>query len=379
MLPRIDECSPARAARLLLVGVTLLLATFGIPGCMAGGQVERLVDGRSQMGGFIDERAYAYYARGRVLELEHSYAEALTYYQLAQEYDPDSVELAVRVGTTLCQLRNSAAFPSFESAKHLDPRYAPLFTELSRCYLLEGDRSEAFAAATKAISLDPNGVGPNQQMLTVLRAENDHLRLSAWYRSLLAQEALDPWKVRQLEYLAASDEQLLAELWLHSKKASRSSAESTKLSDRGLLGALTSGNDTAFLERSRALNLSDERVIGLLARSGKLALATQLAERRYSDSPRDADTWVQLLWLTTLNGDEARFDGLLAAAPTGTTGLSPESRTLLSSILASKAGVISASEPLPATGSTLRAQQGRSPSEKAEPQVGPAMQPGEQR
>ncbi len=332
--PRWLCCFHSRIARLAAAS---WLATASL-GCVASEQVERLIDGQLQPGRFVDERAYAYYARGRVLELSGANAEALEYYELAQRYDETSVELAVRVGSTRCSLRDSSAFSAFDAARELNARYAPLWIELSRCYFQDGDLDQALIAAARAVSLDPSGFSSNAQMFTLLRAKHDAAGVRRWYRSLLAQRKPTPSTLGELARLAESDPVLLSELQRESTPGDRVSPESEP-QNQLILTALATEDEPRFLALGTKLKLSAARLAHLSLKHGKWQLASRIATRSYAADTTDIDSWMVLLFLSAHQLNETVFKELLLNAPTVPTLLSAESLEMLSLLLKSKIGV----------------------------------------
>ncbi len=324
----------SRIARLVAASC---VATASL-GCMASEQVERLIDGQVQPGRFVDERAYAYYARGRVLELSGANAEALEYYLLAQRYDESSVELAVRVGSTRCSLRDTSASSAFDAARELDARYAPLWIELSRCYFQDGDQDQALVAADRAVSLDPGGFSANAQMLMLLRAHHDVAGVRRWYRGFLAQTQPTPSTLGEFARLAENDPALLSELQRESPRGDRVRRESAPQLQL-LLTALAADDEPRFLALGTELKLKASRLAQLALKHGKWQLASRIATRSYAADPTDIDCWVVLLFLSAHQNDETAFKVLLLNAPSVPTLLSAESLATLALLLKSKTGV----------------------------------------
>ena len=329
--------------RLARLAAASWLATAAL-GCVASEQVERLVDGQLRAGRFVDERAYAYYARGRVLELSGANAEALQNYGVAQQYDEKSVELAVRVGATRCALRDSSAFLAFDAARDLDARYAPLWTELSRCYFQEGDRDQALFAAERAVSLDPSGFSSNAQMLTLLRAKHDTGGVRRWYRAFLAQRKPTPSTLGEFVRLTESDPVLLSDLQREHAPEDPFNAGSEP-QRRLLLTALAAEDEPQFLALGTELNLGASRLANLALKHGKWQLASRIATRCYAADRTDIDSWVVLLFLSAHQIDETVFKELLDQAPTLPAPLSAESLEMLTLLLNSKVGVSIGSVP----------------------------------
>lgn len=318
--------------------LALLLGGLAQSSCFTPDRVERLVDGRSVMGRFVDERAYAYYARGLLLEHDGNLPYALESYQQAQAYDEASVEVSTRIASTLCQLHRTEAFSAFERARDLDASYAPLFTAWSRCYLLIGDKPRAMEAAEAAVSLDPRGVETNQQAVVVLLALGETARFRAWIRGLLAYPSLDEVTLRWLTELGETDLMVRDEVRLHRRQREPERAARLRANERTLFEALVAGDEARFTGLGKAQKMRDSELASFAFKAGSLSVARRVAERSYAADRSDGDSWIVLLALAAFDADTAHFEQLLRDAPSSPNGLRADSAEFLQALLESKTG-----------------------------------------
>lgn len=140
-----------------------VLSKFLIPLALLSGcgheQVVRVMDGDTVVGRFIDERAYDSYLRGAILEHEGRLEEAEAAYQVAHDIDLDGAAPLVRLAAVRCARGDAGALKraeeAFEAAEQVERRYAPLYTERARCWMLRSQPQKAQADARTAMSLDP--------------------------------------------------------------------------------------------------------------------------------------------------------------------------------------------------------------------------------
>jgi hypothetical protein len=131
-------------------GLLLLLSA----GC-AGGDVVRLFSGMEVRGRFINDWAYASYARGVESEARGRDEDALRFYGEAEEQDPASVEIWTRLGAVRCRLGLADADAAFVEALERDDSYEPLWRERARCAEAKGDLEGALALGRRSVELDP--------------------------------------------------------------------------------------------------------------------------------------------------------------------------------------------------------------------------------
>lgn len=120
--------------------------------------VVRVMDGDQVVGRFIDERAYDAYLRGALLEREGQLERAQQAYEQAHDADPGGVAPLVRLGAVRCARgpeHLKAAEQAFEAAARIEPAFAALYAERSRCQLDRGLLVEAERDARRALQLDP--------------------------------------------------------------------------------------------------------------------------------------------------------------------------------------------------------------------------------
>ncbi len=132
---------------------SLAFATsLAIAGCAAQSGVERRYDGEVLQGRPISASAYAYYARGAVLEAQGSYDEAAAEYRAVLELDGRSVSAWTQLGACLCA-QGRPADAAFDHALRLGRHYAPAWHEQAKCLERRGEYTRALGFAERALSL----------------------------------------------------------------------------------------------------------------------------------------------------------------------------------------------------------------------------------
>lgn len=141
----------------------LVLASAAAAGCGRAPQVERAYNGDIVRGRFVQPAAYAAFLRGAIAEAGGHLNDALVAYEQAQDLDPDSAEIAARIGAVRCRadVRDPGADRAFDRASRLDPAFARAWTERARCADARGDAAAAHRAAARAAQLDPRADAAN--------------------------------------------------------------------------------------------------------------------------------------------------------------------------------------------------------------------------
>lgn len=159
--------APAARVGRWITCAALGCVTGGLASCTPyGGQVTRVVDGRTQTGRYVPQPAYADYAFGAYLEASGQLDQAESAYVRALADDPDSPEMWTRLGALRCRRAPSSGFPAFARALALAPNYEPTWRAKARCLLAAGKPADALSAAERAFQLDPN-----QEQATLLLSE----------------------------------------------------------------------------------------------------------------------------------------------------------------------------------------------------------------
>jgi tetratricopeptide (TPR) repeat protein len=175
----------------IALGAMMLAAA----GC-AEPTVVRVFDGHEVEGRFIDERAYALYARAATAEAEGNRGAALQMFEAASVEDPASAEIWARIGALRCDLRDPRADEAFDRALARDREYEPAWRGKAACALSRGDLSAAAAAADKALLLDPERVATAVLHATVAERQADAVRARRELEALVlrAPSSLEAWR-----------------------------------------------------------------------------------------------------------------------------------------------------------------------------------------
>lgn len=141
----------------------LVIASAAAAGCARAPGVERAYDGDLVCGRYVQPAAYAAFLRGAIAEAGGHLHDALVAYEEARDLDPDSAEVAARIGAVRCRAdaRDPEADRAFERASQLDPTFARAWTERARCAAERGDTAAAHQAAARAAELDPRADAAN--------------------------------------------------------------------------------------------------------------------------------------------------------------------------------------------------------------------------
>jgi len=139
-------------------GTVLVGAVLGLSlSACAEPQVVRVYDGNPVAGRFIEYEAYAAYGRGLEAKHDRNFRVAAKWFEKAAEYDPNSVEIQMHLGSVLCTLGGpEEAEEAFERAEKIDGSFALLFQVRAECALDHEQPNQALKYATRAFQLDPD-------------------------------------------------------------------------------------------------------------------------------------------------------------------------------------------------------------------------------
>lgn len=269
----------------LLVGAVL--------GCSAHRTTERVFDGHTVVGRYIEPEAYAAFADGVYREAHGDTAGALRSYRRAQASDADSPAIAVRIAALTCSTDLEAALSGLDTAG-IGQSYAPAWLERARCLQQHGQDEQALAAVRRAVMLDSDAPDANLLAAQLLRQQRATAAASAW---------LFAW--------------LLASPSAGTRRASIE-AEARELGD-GALEELARGSELAPLEPAPQESSEPAPHPLELARQASptdAELALTEARRVLAANPRDADALVIALSAAHRLGDERAFGELLRGAVT---------------------------------------------------------------
>ena len=274
------------------VGAALLVGAGALVGCAAQRSTERVFDGHTIIGPYIEPEAYAAFAEGVYLE-EHGDVEgALRAYRRAQASDSDSPAISVRIAALLCASDLDAALSELDTSG-IGRDYAPAWVERGRCSQRHGRADEALAAARRAVLLDDANPDANLLVAELLRQRQATDAASAW---LFAWLLVDRGAATRHAAIEAEAQQL-------GDAALIALARSTPTSSQDA-AAPTEPNPASATPLARAWESS--------ATDPALALAE--ARRVLGANPADADALVIALFLAARLGDEQTFGALMREA-----------------------------------------------------------------
>lgn len=319
-----------------ILGIVLLLGSSS--GCaLTAGTVTRVADGVEQEQSAVPTEAYAYYARGVVLEQRGELSAALSSYRAAVAEDPGSAELSARVGSVECKLaqgdgdahaRNADA--SFARAFELDPSSSNAWALAAHCAARRQRFSDALEKARRAASFDPDSVELSLLVVDYAERSAELTVARVWLDALVARapESREAWRAALAFARRHGDvvRRLRAERALAGLSAPVDG-------DREVVSALREGD----LERARRaatrLRISAGGLALLAARESDAALAAKQATIALSADPSDTDAWVAALVAADLSGDRAAFEQLLGEEPPTPSPPNPLALELLGSLI----------------------------------------------
>jgi len=277
-----------------LLGGALLLGAAAVLGCGAHRTTERVFDGHTVVGPYIEPEAYAAFADGVYREAHGDTAGALRSYRRAQASDSDSPAIAVRIASLTCSTDLETALAELDTSG-IGQSYAPAWLERARCLRQHGQSEQALVAVRRAVMLDADAPDANLLAAQLLREQQATQAASAW---LFAWLLADPRALTRGASIEAEARKLgdreLAELARRGESAIR---EPALLDPSGAAEAPP-------LERARQASASDP------------ALALDEARRVLAANPRDGDALVIALLAAHRLGDERVLGELLRTAAT---------------------------------------------------------------
>ena len=296
----------ARLAPALLLG-----------GCLGGGTVTRIVDGRVEEGRAINEEAYAASLRAGIDDATGDRQRALDELERALAADPDSPELLARYGELSCRVgrdgpaRPGPALSALSRAIALDPTYAPAWLGRARCLSLLGRGREALAAAVNAAENDPIDVPATEFVAQLLFAAGQPADAWAWLDGLAT-----------LQPMSREAQHALLSAAMHEQDATRERVARDALARLGeyapnaAASALTDAIARADLPAARRaaldLHLSSSALALRLAKAAPL-LGLEQASSVLAADPSASDAWIAGLTAADELGDRPRFELILRA------------------------------------------------------------------
>ena len=274
-----------------LLSAALMVGASALVACGAHRNTERVFDGHTVVGPYIEPEAYAAYAEGVYREEHGDVDGALHAYRRARASDADSPAISVRIAALSCRSDLDAALAELDTSG-AGRDYAPAWVERGRCLRHHGRPDEALAAARRGVMLDGDSPDATLLVAQLLREQRAPEAASAWLFAWLLTDR-DPARRGAI------------------------AAEARALGDPALARASqTTTRDSGDMPGAEApLSPPLERARRESARDPALALAE--ARRVLSANPGNGDALVIALFAAHRLGDERSLaDLLLAAHPT---------------------------------------------------------------
>jgi tetratricopeptide (TPR) repeat protein len=311
-------------------------------GCIGGGTVTRIIDGRVEEGRAIDEEAYAASLRAGIDDATGNREGALDELESALASDPDSPELLARYAELSCRAgRDGPARPgpgitASSRAISLDATYAPAWLARARCLLVLGRSREALTAAIAAAENDPLDAGATELVANLLFAAGQKADAWAWLDGLATLEPSSPEAQRALLSASLREHDATRERVARTALA-RLGERSPDAAESALEDAIASGDLGAVRSRALDLHLSNSALALRLARAAP-SLGLEQASFVLAADPTATDAWIAGLAAADALADRAGFETILRTLapeplPPSATGLE-----LLREIVARHAG-----------------------------------------
>jgi len=307
-------------ATLALLGCTLLCLA-----CSSSRSTERVFNGRTLPGNYIEPEAYAAYTRGAYHEARGEWAAAERAYQQALDSDESSPDIWTRLGTIACRTDLGQALEHFDQAQ-VSAEYAPAWAERARCLHAHQKPDAALTAARRAIQLDPHDADMNLLVVRLYHAAAKDAQARAWlFAWLLGEPRVGGHDTDLLAQSSSLGDPALsalvqAELARHQRRQTEQLADTSALATApsptpdGVLGALRAHDLAAARVAAAEAKLSPLDLALLATKSGQPELGLLQAQLLLAADPRDADALIAALDAASLSGNEASFRSLLRGA-----------------------------------------------------------------
>jgi tetratricopeptide (TPR) repeat protein len=305
---------------LALLGCTLLCSA-----CSSSRSTERVFNGRTLPGQYIEPEAYAAYTRGAYHEARGEWAEAERAYQQALQSDESSPDIWTRLGAIACRTDLGRALEHLDQALASE-EYAPAWAERARCLHAHQKPDAALEAARHAVQLDPHDADMNLLVVQLYHAAAKDEQARAWLFAWLLREpevgGRDTSLLEQSSKLGdpTLSALLQAELARHRRIAAGQLADTSALAvgpsetPGGVSGALRAGDLAAARVAAAEANVSPLELALLATKSGRPELGLAQAQLLLAADPRNADALIAALDAASLSGNEASFRSLLRGA-----------------------------------------------------------------
>ena len=309
----------------LVLAAALGINTLAFVGCRPAHHTQRVFDGRTVNGPYIESEAYAAYAEGAYLEARAEWVGAEQAYRRALHRDPGSPSIWTRLGAIACRTSLKRALDAFKTGLAAE-EYAPGWAERARCLHRHGEKQLALESAQRCIALDAANAEANLLIAEIYREQGQSPRSRAWLFAWLLHnpEASSHWN-RLSEQVKLLGDPALAGL-AHAELNRRAGLGGTDLppaiAQGDAAGAAESNVMAAIDARDLAAAQSaaaEAKITGLdlaiiATRRGEPELALSQAELILAADPHNGDAWVVALLSAALAGKEARLGELLRQA-----------------------------------------------------------------
>jgi len=331
-----------RAWSALGLGAALLASVA----CSATRGTERIFNGRTVQGRYIEPEAYAAYAEGVYREAHGDWSGAELAYRRALLRDGRSPQILTRLAVLACRQSLPRALRHFERAIAVE-EYAPAWSERAECLSTQHQPAQALQAALRAVALDPRGVRSNLLVARLYReqARPDLARawLFAWL--LLEPELGDGAQALRREAALLGDPQLSALAEHELERRAQYGASERQAAPRSkqapvpteLAAALRAGELEHCRQLAAEASIPPLELSLLATESGQPALGLAQAELLIAANPGDPSALVAGLLAAALSDDEQAFRRLLNRAQAETRPPAELAR-LLTNLLRTRVG-----------------------------------------
>ncbi len=346
----------------------ILSVLIGATAC-SGGNVVRVFDGVEVDGRFINDWAYASYARGVEWEERGRDAEALKFYEEARDQDPSSVEIWTRLGAVRCRLGGDAE-DAFAAAEDRDADYEPLWRARARCDESRDKLESALVHARRAVTSDPSRDASVLLLARLAALNGEHEEAERWLRSVAVRS---PRSRRVWQAIAAyaggTDGKVLHPAWLaaaqrrlatmHANIDAPKPGPEPKLANpwSAVDAALIAGSLEDARRKATEHHLDARRLAARAIVVGRPALALDEATLRLGANPDDSDSRIALVLAADLLSRSDVALGAMTDIPKRADPLSEWGALMLAEIMVRHVGVEAAAEFLGTTPSELEGKQ----------------------
>jgi tetratricopeptide (TPR) repeat protein len=301
---------------------------------MSAADTERVFDGRSVLGPYIQPEAYAAYAEGSYLETQGNWVAAEQAYRRALRHDPDNASIWTRLGVLACRRDSERALEAFRSAL-ATPGYAPAWAERARCLHQHGQTRPALESALRAVLLSPKDASANLLLVQIYREQGQVAQAQAWLLAwtLYSPEVASHWADVQREAALSGDGALAksARAQLERRRehaevnapdassppvdAATPAVNSSHMDRTDSVRAALSAGDLAAAQTAATVSAVPALDVALIASSlGRPELALAQAQLILAAAPEDGDALIVALSAAALGNNERELAALLRLA-----------------------------------------------------------------